>query len=142
MEISKQEDFTELMINAINRSNREIVRIHQSGDFYSQEYLDKWIKIANSLPMVKFYAFTKSFTLDFSDIPDNLVIYQSTGSCHDELIDWEKNTGRVIDNEGELKDNEYLCPYHKKDIFTKCGEYCNHCLKDNTTVKHVAFIKH
>jgi hypothetical protein len=52
-------------------------RIHESGDFYSQEYLNKWKEIARKNPKVKFLAFTKSFTLDFSNLPKNLKIIMS-----------------------------------------------------------------
>jgi hypothetical protein len=52
-------------------------RLHESGDFYSQAYLDKWSAIAKIFPSVKFLAFTKSFHLDFSRIPANLKIVYS-----------------------------------------------------------------
>jgi len=36
------------------------VRIHESGDFYNQKYLDAWVKVAKSMPNVLFYAYSKS----------------------------------------------------------------------------------
>lgn len=36
------------------------VRIHESGDFFNGEYLDAWIKVAEQMPKVNFYAYTKS----------------------------------------------------------------------------------
>lgn len=47
------------------------IRVHEAGDFYSQAYLDKWFLIARLHPKIKFYAYTKSFHLDFSACPDN-----------------------------------------------------------------------
>lgn len=44
------------------------VRIHESGDFYSQAYVNKWIKIASALPDLIFYAYTRSYALDFSKL--------------------------------------------------------------------------
>jgi hypothetical protein len=56
------------------KSFKGFFRIHESGDFYSQVYLNSWKFIAASFPAVKFLAFTKSFNLDFSDCPKNLQI--------------------------------------------------------------------
>ena len=35
------------------------VRIHDSGDFFSDEYLEAWIYIARVIPDITFYAYTK-----------------------------------------------------------------------------------
>lgn len=140
--ISKDSLFVPYMTNTILNSGRMIVRIHQDGDFYSQEYLEKWKEVARLCPDVRFYAFTKSFELDlWTDLPENLVIIQSYGSRYDEKIDAKKNTARVVDDISEVKKGEYLCPYHKK-TFTKCGESCNYCFRKSKKVKHVVFLKH
>jgi len=65
------------------------VRIHSSGDFFSQAYFDKWLHLATVHPHVEFWAYTKSLTywaarLDY--IPDNLVLTASYGGRSDELI--------------------------------------------------------
>ena len=52
-------------------------RLHVAGDFYNQSYLDTWMRIADEYPKTRFLAFTKSFHLDFSGRPDNLVIMWS-----------------------------------------------------------------
>ena len=52
-------------------------RIHEGGDFFNQRYLDQWKEIARACPETRFLAFTKSFHLDYSDKPDNLIIYWS-----------------------------------------------------------------
>jgi hypothetical protein len=36
------------------------VRIHGSGDFYSQSYFDYWLELCKENPNVLFWAFTKS----------------------------------------------------------------------------------
>ena len=41
-----------------------VVRLHDSGDFYSQEYLDAWKAVAKALPDMVFYAYTKSLHLN------------------------------------------------------------------------------
>ena len=52
-------------------------RIHSAGDFYNQEYLDMWLRIAKRYPKTRFLAFTKSFHLDFRRRPRNLKIVYS-----------------------------------------------------------------
>jgi hypothetical protein len=71
-------DFVELIVNEIKkRKDVKYFRIHESGDWYCQEYLNKWFEICRRLPDIKFTAYTKSFHLDYSQKPDNLVIYFS-----------------------------------------------------------------
>lgn len=126
------------------RKGKNVLRLHQDGDFYSQEYLNKWKEISRNIPELKIFAYTKSFNLDlWTNLPNNFIILQSYGSKWDEKIDPEKNTARVIKEISDLDNkNEYLCPYHDKINFTKCGECCNYCFNDIIKIKHVAFLQH
>ena len=64
------------IVEYLQTSKPEWFRIHSAGDFYSQEYLDMWIRITKEFPDVRFLAFTKSFHLSFRSKPRNLkVIY-------------------------------------------------------------------
>jgi len=74
---SKREDFVHQMIELISNKKSKYIRIHESGDFYSQKYLDKWIRIAESLPDKVFLAYTQMYSLDYSKKPDNMIIYWS-----------------------------------------------------------------
>jgi len=38
-----------------------VVRIHVGGDFYSVEYVEKWIEIAEACPKTRFFAYTRSW---------------------------------------------------------------------------------
>lgn len=144
LEQSKRDDFVQKMIDEIVQRNFKIIRIHEAGDFYCKKYLNKWSLIAQLLPDVRFYAFTKAFQLDFSHVPDNLVILQSYGSKHDHKINKTKNTAKVIETVEEKRKSEYLCPYYLKHSggFTKCGESCSFCFSPTPKVKHVVFFKH
>ena len=65
------------------------IRIHSSGDFFSQKYFDTWLKVARQNPNVKFWAFTKSiqFWVNRLDvIPKNFTLQASKGSIQDNLI--------------------------------------------------------
>lgn len=143
LEQTKSSDFKSRIIAEIRKRKFKVIRIHESGDFYCQAYVDTWKDIARSIPEITFYSFTKAFQLDlWSNLPSNFIIIQSYGSKFDEKIDREKNTSRVIDDCKEMSIMEYLCPYHDKEHFTKCGECCNYCMRTDGQVKHVAFLKH
>ena len=62
------------------------IRIHDTGDFYSQEYFDKWVDVASSNPDILFYAYTKSLHLDFSKRPSNLKLIGSVGGKYDSKL--------------------------------------------------------
>jgi hypothetical protein len=67
----------------------KMVRIHVSGDFYSQNYFDAWLKVAQMRRDVTFYAYTKSlpfWVARLAEIPLNLLLTASRGGMHDQLI--------------------------------------------------------
>lgn len=72
-QLSQTIDFIPAISAAIKSKH---VRIHVAGDFYSQEYLNKWIAIANMHPKVKFFTYTKT-SWNFSEVPRNLNIINS-----------------------------------------------------------------
>lgn len=68
--LSTQEDFVDRISKEINKispkpKQKIIIRIHASGDFYSEDYLEKWMKIALITKLSKknyeFVAYTKSY---------------------------------------------------------------------------------
>ena len=74
LKFSGLHSFVPNMIKELKESGVTKCRIHESGDFYNPEYVDKWVDIATACPEIKFLAFTKSFLLDFSKMPSNVVI--------------------------------------------------------------------
>jgi len=78
-EASRENSFIADMITVIYKSSHKIkrVRVHESGDFYNQRYLGSWFSIAREFPGITFYAYTKSFHLDFKGLPDNFVLIAS-----------------------------------------------------------------
>jgi hypothetical protein len=86
--------FADEMADEIGKATH--VRIHDSGDFYSQEYLDSWIAIARKRPDVVFYAYTKSLHLDWQAAPENLRIVQSEGGKLDAMIDYSRPHSRIV----------------------------------------------
>lgn len=104
-----------------NNNKFDTVRIHESGDFYNQKYLDKWFLIASVNKSKIFYAYTRSFELDFSQKPDNFVLIASfdiTTSEKDKALYQEKK--QYFDNTFSIVD--------KKEIAT-CIQDCTLCNK-------------
>ena len=69
--------------------NCKAVRIHASGDFYSQSYFDKWVAYCKENKDVEFWAYTKSLNFwvkRIKEIPENLTLTASYGGKHDNLI--------------------------------------------------------
>tara|TARA_R110000765_G_scaffold418061_2_gene521209 strand:+ start:1382 stop:2014 length:633 start_codon:yes stop_codon:yes gene_type:complete len=91
--LTLQDSFVNIMNQAIQKKKVDILRLHDSGDFYSPAYLNKWIDIANNNKEVIFYAYTKSipFFKKNLDIPTNLKIIFSEGSKKDNLINTTKD---------------------------------------------------
>jgi hypothetical protein len=81
LEISLRDDFVEIMDKEIKATKKlHTLRLHSSGDIYSREYFQKWLKIASLNPNIQFYAYTKSFDLvQWSMLPSNFKIIQSEG---------------------------------------------------------------
>ena len=85
---TKKDDFPLNMLIEIIEKKSESIRIHDSGDFYSREYTHKWFKIAEALPHVQFYAYTKSIPLFIGEnLPENFTVIFSYGGKYDSLID-------------------------------------------------------
>jgi len=56
------------------------IRWHDAGDFFSPEYMDMAFDLANSLPDVKFYAYTKVAKAAMATKPSNFIINWSEGA--------------------------------------------------------------
>ena len=77
------------LIEASIPSDATIVRVHVSGDFFTQRYFDAWMMVADRLPNVKFYAYTKSLPFWIvrpEAVPRNFILTASYGGLHDGLI--------------------------------------------------------
>lgn len=78
-------------VAALLDSGAACVRIHDSGDFLSEEYLLAWLAIASHTPDVLFYCYTKEVAL-FKRVvegaaPANFLWCFSMGGKQDHLVD-------------------------------------------------------
>ena len=96
-ELTKTANFEGAMIAEINKKKVDFVRIHDSGDFYSKKYLDKWLYIAAVMQHIKFYAYTNMIEM-FKNIilPDNFDVIFSNSGKQKHLID------RITDRHTEI----------------------------------------
>lgn len=105
---SLDSNFTSLMITGIRQAYKDgvdIIRIHESGDFYDKDYFYKWMDVARGCPQVRFMAFTKVYKLleNMRDKPENMVFngsidpnYELPTNFYDEAESIDPETGEVI----------------------------------------------
>jgi hypothetical protein len=63
LDASRQPDFVERIVAELSsrRSDRTLVRLHPSGDFYGVAYARKWLAIARRSPRARFWFYTRSW---------------------------------------------------------------------------------
>ena len=122
---SRKQDFVKNMIYTIlktalkSKAKNIVVRIHESGDFYNNDYAKKWLEIANACRIdkrIKFIAYTKSFKyFDGVALPSNFSlrasIWDDTSEAQREIVTrngW--NIYTAVDK------------FQTGDTFTRCDE--------------------
>ena len=118
-ELTKQNNFVQLMNKEIKTKKVDFLRVHDSGDYYSPKYLQKWLKIAKNNPKVKFYSYTNSikFIKDLKKIPKNFDFIFSDSGKQVNLIDKNKDRHtKIFKSETELLKEGYINA-SKNDLF-------------------------
>lgn len=108
--LSLTNNFVALMNMEIKKKKVGAIRIHDSGDFYSKEYLNKWVQIANDNPTVNFYAYTKSLPY-FKNIvlPNNMDIIFSMGGYRDKDINFKtQRHAKIFNSKEQLQKEGYI----------------------------------
>jgi len=125
-----EDDFVDNIVAEITNLRR--FRIHSAGDFYSQEYYNKWCEIAKRIPNTRFLAYTRNTDIDFSSRPDNLNIIFSVDESTIEF-NYSVNAFAMVEYEPP-KDIRHLQKYAKlgKICNSKCvnpdtGRECDYC---------------
>jgi hypothetical protein len=113
------------------------VRIHSSGDFFSQGYIDMWHRIIKAHKDISFYAYTKvENDFNFRTIKKN--------SNFNLILSFATIDGKKVLNYG---DNEHICKLVANDYFVCpatlksnskviCGKDCNYCLHNDKVSFH------
>ena len=134
-EASLQEDFVDRIVYELKYAKKKpkYYRIHASGEFYSQEYVDKWQKIAEQFPEITFYAYTKRKKhFDFSKIlaMDNFILIDS--------LHWGKLNYGPLEKAPE---GAFICP-EQPGSDTVCGVTCTFCMTKDAQESAPYFKKH
>ena len=90
---------------------KKLIRVHESGDFWTEEYMRAWMLVAKQRPNQTFYAYTKSLNmwLNLKDqIPSNFYLTASKGGNLDAIINKNPDvfirTSQVVYTEQEAAD--------------------------------------
>jgi len=123
-EASKQENFVQTITDElakIKKDKQTYIRIHDSGDFYSPSYFQKWLTIARLNPSVRFYAYTKSHSfIRGIELPENFDLIYSLGSTKDELINQEtERHSKIFYSSQEMQDQGYTDSSYLDILATK-----------------------
>jgi len=115
------------------RTRPKHFRIHASGEFYTQGYVDKWCDIATANPDITFYTYTKRIKdFDFSTLSalSNVMVINS---LHFKKINYGTKEKAPV--------AAFVCPDNKKE--TQCGKTCTFCMKkEGAHSNGVFFIQH
>jgi hypothetical protein len=116
------------------RKRPKYFRVHASGEFYSQDYINSWVNIAQLNSDIIFYAYTKRMkTYDFSqlDALENFII-----------IDSLHFKGLNYGTKDSAPKDVFICP-DQKGADVSCGVQCQWCMtKGCADKKGVWFVKH
>ena len=107
---SLKDDFVEAMNQDIKDKKAEYVRVHDSGDYYSKEYLLKWFQIAQDNPDVKFYSYTNNITMikNLKSIPINFdFIFSDSGKQNKFINKTEDRHTKIFKSLEALKKANY-----------------------------------
>jgi len=124
LEATKQAGFVEGVVREILKTGAEAFRLHVVGDFYSVEYGENWLEIADRLPDVSFFGSTRAWRVPglrdavrrFRDLP-NVYLRASIDLSH---LDKPSTSWGVWSIEGQGDP----CPHD-----FGLGEHCITCKK-------------
>lgn len=135
---SKKSYFPDLVIGQLKCLTGNNVRVHPSGDFYSQEYIEHWITICKQLKGHNFWCYTRSWVIpklfiklkELNKLRNSQVILST-----DPTMDFppEKEKFRIAFVEEDERKSGIIC-LHDSGAKHSCDE-CGYCfLKDNGNV--------
>jgi len=138
LEMTKLIDFAEKASIELAYKGANIVRFHESGDFYNAEYIEKCYALIEKNPHIQFYGYTKNRkAMKLNNLPNCNIIYS-----------FIKTSKGYVRNYGDedycnyLKENynAFVCPHNDdwKALGKKCMSDCKECL----TCKNVVFVEH
>ena len=113
-EMTKRPEFAEMINDELKKKRVEMLRIHDSGDYYSPSYIAKWMEVIKENKDILFYSYTKSIPLfmdkiEDASLPINFGLVLSEGGTHDHLIDTDFHRhARIFANYEEMEEQGYV----------------------------------
>lgn len=125
---AKEDDFQDRMKDEL-KGVRNYMRIHESGDFFNQKYLDDWVAVIKANPQITFWAYTKSWQLDFSEalkLP-NLYLRYSVDASTKHYPKQKMPIAEV----SAMSEEHFVCPGAAgKGHEVKCMRDCHFCVEN------------
>jgi len=131
-----KDSFVEDMIKQLSKNER-FFRIHVKGDFYSLEYFNKWVQIAERVPYITFMAYTRNIHVLQLNRPKNLKILITIDDASKHTL--KGNFRKAIIGPSKLKklDHALVFTHNGQQTFLcnsdNCIE-CLHCWESETNV--------
>lgn len=99
----------------------QAIRIHDSGDFFSEEYYRQWLDLAWEFPEILFYAYTKEVSLTKrlqaeTNWPGNFLICYSMGGKEDHLLDLDRDRHADVFPDLEAIEEAGYMSQHESDL--------------------------
>ena len=109
-QLSKTNKFVPAIIDEIVNKRPDYVRVYDSGDYYSKQYLQKWLRIAKTFPEVNFYSYTNCIKMFKGiELPSNYDIIFSDSGKQKHLIDQSKDRHtKIFHSHTELISSNYI----------------------------------
>lgn len=130
---AQQPDFASRIISEISRLRKppQHFRVHASGEFFSQAYIDSWATIASAFPAITFYAYTKRLAdFDFSAL-SSLPNFVLINSLHFGKLNYGPLSAAPA--------GAFICPH---SATVTCGQHCTYCMTKQAQHNGVFFKKH
>jgi hypothetical protein len=132
----------------------KIYRIHASGDFVNQRYVNAWAEVIKQRPHTLFWFYTRSFKFNYSKLTrlPNLTMWASTDQYNikeaRKFVRRHRKSGAKHaygpwEHNKPPPKNSFLCPATTKKLeLNGACEKCMLCVVKKRVKKNVVFLKH
>ena len=109
-QLSKTDKFVDAVNDEIRRKKPDYVRVHDSGDYYSRAYLNKWIAVAIHNPTVRFYSYTNMIDMiKKTELPENYdIIFSDSGKQKHLINEKHDRHTKIFTSSSDLNDAGYV----------------------------------
>ena len=94
-------EMTDILLSSFS-DRIKVMRIHAFGEFFSDNYFQAWVNVAQEKPLVSFFTYTKALPYIRMDKPDNFSMQYSMGGTLDGELNGEP-VAHVVNTESQAK---------------------------------------